>query len=181
MRTNNKYAISFGAGGLKVGVEPRISLWCLDNNCQSCSVIVPESSNNQIDSIVTKYANDNNVGTTIGCQMLNTDSPILTVVSMSIPSYHKYFEPLSHYMLNHLQPPLELANEFLNNVVFAVQDQYIVRLKRISKNYEKEDLFTTLKNGDKVEMFSLLDNTIKPISTWELYKSKIKNLFGIYL
>lgn len=179
MERENKFTISFGAGELKVGDKPRISLWSLGNDCKSYGVIIAGSSYEQIDSIVTEYAQSHNVGTTIGCQMLNTNRPVLMPVSMSILSYKEYFEPLSYYMLNHLHPPSELARGFLNNINFIDQEKFKIHLKRIAKNYSKGDFFTTDKKGNRVEMFSLLDEMTKPITAMEMYKAKLRLLFKL--
>jgi len=179
-KEDNKYAISFGGGDFKVGDQSDISLWCIDSDCQSCVIIIPPSTYQQIDSLVTKYAEKHNVAATIGCKRLDTDTPILMPVTMSIPSCESYFVPLSHFMQNHLPPPKQLALNLLHNIEFIEHDEYkqTIHLKRQAKRPKKGDYFTQDKESNRVEIYkTYVSEMAKPYSMKDMYMLRLKSLF----
>jgi hypothetical protein len=177
---DEKYAVSFASGAFKVRKDPDISLWCISNDCQSCSVVIPQLAYEQIDAIVTQYAEKQKIVATCGCKRLHTDTPILVPAVMSVATYETYYVPLSKYMANKLPPPKSLAQIFLQNVEFLDHDENLsIPLKRQAKNLINSDYFTRDREGNKVEIYVLYFAGMgKPYSIKEIYKLKLKYLFG---
>ena len=93
----NHYAVSFVGGYIKVREKPDSCLWCLDNNCQLCVIVLPEPSYKLIDSIVTEYSVNNHVATTVGCIDLYSENPVFLPASMSLEIYTDLFNPISEF------------------------------------------------------------------------------------
>ena len=178
----NNYAVSFISGHFNVREKPDSCLWCLDRNCQLCVIVLPEPSLNLIDSIVTKYSQNHQVATTIGCGDLNTENPAFMPVAMSMEICNHLFIPLLESIKNEQTPPNESTKTFLENIHFITQDtsREDVRLRRLANNLEKGDLFSRYKNGKRIEIYvTYLPKAERPYSKKELYKFKLKHLFKL--
>ena len=180
---DTNYAVSFIGGYIKVREKPDSCLWCLDSNYQLCVIVLPEPSYKLIDSIVTEYSVNNHVATTVGCIDLYSENPVFFPAAMSLDTYTDLFNPISEFIKNKLPPPKDLAEMFLENVNFTEQDTTtkFVKLNRQANNLKKGDLFSTDKEGKRIEIYVTYSQiTDKPYSIKELYKFKLKNLFKFW-
>lgn len=178
----SKYAISFRGGDFKIRAKKETNLWCIDNHCQPCVIVLPQPSYNLLDSFVTEYAEKNSVAVTLGCKRLDTENPLFMPVVMSIATYNEYFIPLSKYIIDKLSPPEKMAKEFFNNVEFAKHDiiSQTIKLWRQAKDLSKGDLWTRNIEGKRIEIYvTHLLKTEKSYSLKELYVSKFKSIFKI--
>lgn len=176
---NEKYAISFASGDFKIGKNPDINLWCLDNALKPCSVVVPRLAWEKMDNIITQYSQEQKMATTCCCRKINTNNPVMMPAKMSLETYHDYFISLSKYMAGKIKPPDSLSKDFLQLIEFVENNpKSSIELQRQVKNLNKSDYFSRDQDGNLVEIYiTSLIGEKKTYSAWDIYKAKFKNMF----
>jgi hypothetical protein len=179
---DNLYAVSFRGGDFNIRKKSDVSLWCIDNNQELCLLILTQATYRLIDTIITEYAKNSQVVTTVGCKYLDTENPIIMPAMMSLETYKNYALKIAEYVENKLTPPKDLSKTFLDNVTFVQQDEVVqaIKLIRSTKDPQRGDMFTRNTEGKRIEIYvTHLLKTDKPFSNKEINLFKFKHLFKL--
>ena len=177
--------LSLGAGEMRVRKGEMI-LTCIGHNAEVSAVIIPEEAWDKINTTANLLCFRFQMGTTLALESINTQYPNLVHVFYPIDKY-MLLEQMTQEVYQYFELQSNIKEEIVN--LFS-STKYIkpeksnkihVQLRRIGKNVEKAELFTSSKLRRKnipIYHTSLRDVQVKPYSKIEVFKFKIKRLIA---
>ncbi len=176
--SNMRNLISIGAGRVKLKSRDEIALWYVDSSGKICIAIIPRIVYAKIDAATNTCASRDPVAATIGCIGIDTEYPALSTALLPIDEYAD-LSIVSGLVGKGLEPASQGfdVSGLFNSVQFVGSDdpESTIRLmRRVGKNPQQGDRFTTIRDGKRVEIYHtcMLGHELKPWSFTEMVKLK---------